>query len=306
MKPVKLRRVRASLLLAVAGWMLATTILPASAETTGVRTTKAIEILPVPGSTFLAWTQAPASHPKRLAVFAKRRGGSRFRVSARGAKGFTAGGAMDGSRLIYSQRRRNRANLKLIDLSTRNRSALPAAINTRKHEWGASLSGDWVLFARTTFSSSTERVFLFNIATKQKRLLAETRGRAYSQPGSVSGNYASWIRCRRFSTCRAFRYDIAARTKTKIVNPNSKAQYATSVTSDGTVYYAESNNIATCSSRVNVYRKRLGAARTKLFSLRRGRDVSSTGALVADSNTSLYFDRFICRTGAADILKTNG
>ena len=305
MKPVMLRGVRASLLLALAGLMFAATIVPASAETTGVRTTKAIETLPVPGSTFLAWTQAPASHPKRFGVFAKRRGQSKFRVSAKGAKGFTAGGAMDGSRLIYSQRSGRRANLKMINLSTRNRIKVPARINTKKHEWGASLSGNWVLFARSTFSSSTEQVFLFNLATKRKRLLVQTRGRAYSQPGSVSGNYASWIKCRRFSSCRAFRYDIAARTKTKIPNPNNKAQYATSVTSDGTVYYGESNNLITCRSRVNVYRKRLGDARRKLFSLRRGRDLSSTGPLVK-SNTSLYFDRFICRTGAADILKTDG
>jgi hypothetical protein len=270
-----------------------------------VRSKPAYLIEPAAGSGALAWAQATKSRPNRFAVYVKPSGAGAFRASRAGRRAFVWGGAWDGTSLVYSEFGGATANLWFFDRITRARTAPPAGVNTSASENAASQSGDWLLFRRTSFSSSTERIVLRNLSTGGQRILARTSGRRYVQPGNVAGDYLTWFRCpnlRKGTGCRAFRYRISTRTTRPIPRPKGKSQYAVSVTPAGTVYYAESANI-NCGARLKLRRFRNGARRT-LVDFRRNQDLGVTSARRSpNGSTSVFYDRFNCRTGTSDLYK---
>lgn len=269
-----------------------------------VRTTRATEIEPTAAPGYLAWSQNSAAHPNRFNVFVKRGGASPARVNPSGSTAFLWGGAIEGDTMVYSQfaRGAGTADLKLFNLVTRVRANPPAGVNTRFSENGASLSNEWLLFRRTSFATSTERIILHNVVTHDARLLAVTRGRAYAQPGNVAGDWATWFTCTTFAHCRAHRYNIPAKTQVAVPNPSSRSQYAVSVTDAGTVYFAESGNV-NCGAGRGLWRFRQGT-RARLFAFGSNQDPAVSFPLVnADGSTSVFYDRFSCRTGASDLYK---
>jgi Tol biopolymer transport system component len=277
----------------------------ASAAPTPVLASRANELQPAGAPGVLAWSQSSRLRPNLFSVFVRFDGQPRFRVNPRGTVAITSSGAIDGTTLVYSQRRRRAAtsDLRFYDLAARTFVSVPAGVNTRRHEWGASLSEEWLHFARSTFSTSTERIMLHNTVTHEERQLGATSGRRYAQPGDVSGNFVAWTKCPRFSRCQTYVYDIAAGTTIAVPNPLGRSQYAASVTADGTVYFVESTNID-CGRGVRLWRYPLGGAREPLLGFRRGRDVAVTSPVDnPDGTTTVFFDRFVCRTGAADIYR---
>jgi hypothetical protein len=281
----------------------------ASAQTPSpVLSTGASEFQPSASPGYLAWAEAPKTHPDRVNAYARPNGQPRIRMNAPGTYGFTTGGAIDGTTAVYGERldAMQPGDLKFFDLVTGRRTDPPPGVNTtRYHEWGGSLAGDWLLFDRETISTSTERIVLFNLRTRQAKQLDIARGRAYAQAGSVRGNYAVWIKCSRSTRCNTYVHDISAGTTQAVPNPAHKAQYAASVTSGGVVYFAESSSVA-CGSGLALWRYPLGGVRTKVLSLGKGRDVSETSPLVnPDGSTTLFYDRYACRTGRADIFKVD-
>jgi hypothetical protein len=274
----------------------------------GVRTTRLTEVEPAAAQGYLAWTQNSRAHPNRFSAFVKPQGGSSYRVNRGHTTAGTFGGAIDGTTLVYTQWPHygtQNGDVKFFDLLTQTRSA-PPGVNTRKSENGASLSGDWLLFRRTAFRTSTERIILRNLLTQEQVLLDVTSGRRYAQPGNVAGNYAVWYRCPRLTLCNTYLYDIGTKTGTKLSNPGARAQYAPAVTDDGTVYLFESSNNACKNVRPRLFRYELGQPRERLLVLPRNRDPAVSSALVrGDGSTTLFFDRYNCRTDASDIYKVN-
>jgi hypothetical protein len=287
------------------GGLAAAMLVPASAGSTlpqrAVRTTPAYEIEPAGAPGALAWAQASRSRPNAFAVFA-RRGGSAFRVSRSGRRAFVWGGAIEGTRLVYSEFGGPTANLWFFDLVTKQRTAPPAGVNTSVSESGASLSGDWLLFRSTRFSTSTERIILHNLDTAEHRVLATAVGSKYAQPGTVAGDYATWIRCPTFRTCRAFLYHIPTAASTAIPNPNGRSQYAVSTTSTGAVYFAESTNIDCGVGRRLLRFDSGGRELLVVFGPRQDPAVTSPVAN-ANGSTTVFYDRFNCRTGASNLYK---
>jgi hypothetical protein len=274
-----------------------------------VLATPASEMSPAAGGSYLAWTQGRTARPARFNAYAKREGQPKFRLNAPDTHGFTTGGAIDGTMLVYGQRPslRKPGDLKLFNLLTRTRTDPPAGVNTRRnHEAIGSLSGEWLLFYRETLPTAIEqsaRIMLFNLVTREVRQLDIALGRTAVQPGAVRGNYATWIRCARPTRCNAYAYNIVTRAKLRVPNPLRRAQYAVSITAAGVVYFAESKSI-NCGSALGLWRYPLGGTRTKLLSLPRGRDVSDLSPLVnTDGSTTLFYDRFRCRTDTSDIFK---
>jgi hypothetical protein len=271
-----------------------------------VLATAAIESQPAAAAGWLAWSESPRTRPTQVSVYARATGQPRLRLNAPGTIAFTTGGAIDGTNVVYSERLDldQPGDLRFFDLGTGARTDPPAGVNTaRAHEWGGARSGDWLLFERETIATSTERIILFNLRTGQAKQLDVTSGRAYAQTGGMRGNYATWIRCSRQTRCTTYVHDIAAGTTVAVPNPSKRAQYAASVTATGVVYFAESRDI-NCGANVALWRYPVGGTRTKLLSIARGRDVSEMSALRnPDGSTSLFFDRYVCRTGAADILR---
>jgi hypothetical protein len=269
-----------------------------------VRTQPAYVIQPAGTAGALAWAQATRARPNQFAVYVRSGSRTPFRASRSGRRAFVWGGAWNGNRLVYSEFSGATANLWFIDRTTRTRMA-PAGVNTSASENGASLSGDWLLFRRTNFSNSIERIILRNLNTGQQRLLALTRGRGYAQPGNVAGDYATFYRCPNFASgasCRAFRYRISTRNTIAIPRPANKSQYAVSVTSDGTVYFAESGNLY-CGAARRLWRYR-GGVRRAIVVFGPNQDPGITSPVEnANGSTTIFYDRANCRTGESDLFK---
>lgn len=302
MRPRHGTRIRVALLVAVSAAALAAPATAGLVDPEPVRATRAFETQPAGAVGYLAWTQG---RPGTLWV--KPDGEPRFRINPRRTSGFVAGGAIDGTRLVYYglSGTLKQPNIHLYNLVTKRRSNPPAGVNTRRYsEYAASRSGDWLLFARRIPRGEIRRVFLFNLATRRKIKLDESKGtRQLVQPGSVNGNWAVWTRCRRFDRCATFRYDIAARTQTKLPNPRLKSQYAASVTGDGTVYFAESATIF-CGNGFGIWRFPIGGPRERLTTLPRRHDAVVTSPVVnPDTSVTVFFDRINCRTNQSDIYK---
>ncbi len=271
----------------------------------GVVATQRIEIQPAASTDYLVYSEAARRRPDVFTLFAKPAGAPRFRVNPVGTVAFV--GSIDGTTLAYAQRTlRGRGQIKLFDLATRSALATPAGVNTTAHESAPSLSGEWLVFTRASGRSfaNPRRLILHHLSDGNQTQL-DFGSDAYVQGGGLAGNYVAWTRCRLLTRCRTWLYDIGNETKRILPNPLGKSQFAASVTADGTVYYAESSTI-NCGTRkvVRFWRQPLVGARELIGSLPRGRDPAMTSPVVmGDGSIELYFDRYICRTGASDIYK---
>jgi hypothetical protein len=266
-----------------------------------VRATRAYEKNPAATRGALAWGQAPRSRPNAFAVFA-RRGGQRFHVSRPGRLAGVWAGAWNAGKLVYSELSGGASNLWFFNPATRRRARPPQGVNTSLSENGASRSGRWLLFRRTNFGTSTERIILFNLATHRQRLLAKTVGRRYAQPGTVAGDYATFFRCPGPRTCRGFRHHIPSNTTIAVPNPFRASQFAVSVTRNGAVYLAESSNVFCGAGRRLV--RYFGGGRRVLLVFGPRQDPALTSPVVnPNGSTAVFYDRFNCRTDASDLYK---
>src|SRR4029079_6985930 len=127
-------------------------------------------------------------------------GSAKFRVSPRGTVSLSSSGGIDGTKLVYQFRptHSNNANLELYDLATRTRSDLPDAVNSRRWECCAAISGDWIVFTRVAFLGSPgplRTIYLYNRTTGERRLIAQARTPVRVQKGTIAGNWLVWTKC---------------------------------------------------------------------------------------------------------------
>jgi hypothetical protein len=293
------------LIVAALGAALACVPVAAAYTPVAVVATPRIEIQPTASMDYLVYSEARSSRPNIFNLFAKPASATRLRVNPPGTIAFV--GSIDGTTLAYAQRTPSgRGQIKLFDLVARTWIDTPAGVNTAAHEGAPSLSGDWLVFSRARQRDLTfpRRLILHHLSDGAQTQL-DFGNNAYVQGGGLAGNYVVWTRCPALSRCRTWIYDIAAETKDVLPNPLGKSQFAASVTADGTAYYTESSTI-NCTTRkiVRFWRQPLVGPRELIGSLPRGRDPAMTSPVVmGDGSVELFFDRFICRTGAADIYK---
>jgi hypothetical protein len=270
-----------------------------------VRATLRLEIQPAASIDHLAYSEATRARPARFNLFVKPSTAARFRVNPPGTVAFT--GSIDGTTLVFWQRTLlGLGQIKFLDLISRVVTNPPVGVNTPRHETNPELSGEWLAFTRSPRRalSSPRRLILHHLTDSSQRLL-DIGTDAYVQSGGLAGGYVAWTRCRFLNRCNTWLYDIAAASKRRLPNPLGRSQFAVSVTSDGTVYYAESGTIL-CAPRkiVRFWRQPLVGARQFIGTLARGRDPAVTSpVLLADGSVEVFFDRFDCRTGAADLYK---
>ena len=290
--------------------LVATPVAVAEVDADPVLNSDAYEVEPAPEADYFAWSQASLEHPNRYNVWvAPVVSGapdvaSRMRVNADGTVGFA--GDMDGTMVVYGQRPslREPGSVRFYDAATNTPMETPDGVNTsRGHETGPKLSGNWLLFAR--YGGSRQSIILFDITGSDSRRLDSLAYPAYLQTGGVAGNWAVWTRCKRWAHCATFRYNIAAGAQVRVPNPNTRSQYAASVTDDGMVYFGESSNIF-CGRNLGIWRWRGPTApRERLHAIPSHRDIAVTNPLISADGTSVdvFFDQYNCDNGHANILK---
>ena len=273
-----------------------------AATLTPVLKTRKFEEYPAAAPGYLAWSQS-SSRQRPFNLFVRPTGGTRFRVNPAGTQGFM--GSIDGTTLAYNQATPF-GDVKFFDLAIRIHSDPPPGVNTAAHESGISLSGSWLLFRRSAKAFGTfQEIILFNLTTGEQRILATGDGRRkYAQPGTVAGDFVTWLKCRNPGRCGVFRYHIPTAATVSVPNPRARAQYAAAVTADGSVYFAESTNI-NCGQDVGIWRYTSTGGRKRLARLPGGRDAAKMSPLVEAGKVRLFFDVFDCRQSnrPSDIFK---
>lgn len=272
----------------------------------GVRTTRALEYAPSKGRGVFTWTQAPRSNPGAARAYLKRPGRSPIRLNASGTKGFTIGGAAaeNGEKVAYSQRSGDQGDLWLYDVSTGRRNFVDA-VNTATHEYGAAVSGKWLLFGRGR-PHGRKKILLHNRRTGRTRLLDEVGARRFVEPGDVTGRWVVWTRCAAGEDpCRIVRYNIRSKTARGLHVPRGKSQMGASVLGNGTVFFGESGHLLRCGHRLRIYRKRLTGERRHLLTLPEDTSLGATSVRrTADNRVALYYDTPRCSTFSSNIYRT--
>lgn len=277
-------------------------LLPAHAAD-GVRTSTAVETSPSAGPGMIAWTQSPRSNPQQTKALLKH-DGNIVRLSSRGTKGFTAGGAIDegGGRVAYWEHVGGKGNIKIYSVKTRRRGS-PDFINTARHEWGAAISGARVLFARGRYGGPMH-IFLANLDTRTVRRLARVNSSGYLQPGDISGRWVTWTRCAGFRNCRVVRYNIASGSRVVLSNPMRRSQFSSSVLRNGTVFYGESGNFNTCNTTLRIFKKPRSSERRRLTTLPSGTSIAYTSVRrLTSSRVAVFYDQIRCDAPRANIYR---
>jgi hypothetical protein len=241
---------------------------------------------------YLAWSQNSAAHPNHYDAYVSLHGATPVKVNLAGTSGWNGG--IDGNRLIYQQVRYGQSDLRIFDLTGHTRTT-PANVNTLLWEWRPTISGDWILFGRENFRAtpSQEWVVLHNVATGQSITLAHTTNGS-SAPGQVNGDFATYMTCGT-AACNVFRYQISSGLIVKMPNPRLRIQYAPSVSSNGTVYYASSG--PACGQDVHLLRFTPGSSSVASLLARfpSGADLDSSYVDDrANGDRFLFHDRGAC------------
>lgn len=263
---------------------------------------------PTASEDWFAWTETPRGNFE-VRVRAIDSSGAGHKLVGPGRNGFAFTGGLDASGDLIYQRGsfsgKGSSDLRVYDPDSGNSHAPPPGVNTSKWEWSPSWSQDFLLFGRNTFKkpSSPWSVVLYDRTTNKQKVLAKVRYACRCiAPGNVTDAYATWTLCT--SRCNVFVYDIAAKDTVKVPNPQSKQIYDGSVTSGGDVYYARSGN--GCGANVSIMRWKIGdPAGDAVVVSDLPNHIEITDPLwaftKADMHTDVYFGRFDCRHGKADI-----
>ncbi len=254
---------------------------------------------PAASEGYLAWAEQ-ATKLSGLNVFVKPDGGPRIQMNRRGTVSLFVG--MDGTTAVfdvYGHSGRRNANIRMFDVLTQTRSRPPAGVNTRQNEFRPSVSGDWLLFTRE--GGRRTRIVLFNTSTSEQRVLMNLRATNHLLGSNqISGDWATFASCDLpgyfFSNCQVHLYQISTDTLTQIPNPD-RQQWASSVTSDGTVYFVRGRGRDrwVCGGVEKIVRLPYGGSEAVIARIPEGKHVSSTFALEkSDTTTSVLLGREPC------------
>ncbi|MGH2539237.1 MAG: hypothetical protein ACRDGK_01800 [Actinomycetota bacterium] len=276
------------------------------------------EVDPSASDGYLVWTADTEARPFRYNSYVMADGGTRVRINRAGTQSPAV--SIDGDTIVYQEDTHTDEDIWFFDPVTETRTAPPDGVNTRKFEFEPTLSGDWLLFTRTNanrvpLTDAWVKVVLFDLSAGTHTVL-KTLPRPYLSndliSGQVNGNWATFESCRvrrdsaEYSNCQVFLYDIGAGGgAVRVANPGVQ-QYAGAVSSDGTVYLVRTRNRDhyVCGSHTKLVRVPAGDPGVVIASLPDGKDSYSTFALdETGGSTTLYFDRFPCRTNVGGIYR---
>jgi hypothetical protein len=262
-----------------------------------VRSTAQDERTPVAGAGFLAWAATRPGRPMQYDLWVKRFNGRPVRVNPDGTSAFAGG--IDGTTLVYQRASGGRSGIRFYDLATGAQHPAPRAVNSAARQFGPSMSGRWLLFTRQFAAPTVWKILLYDMTTGRMRTLDRVSGpwARFAQSGQVAGDWATWQACTPY--CKVFVHRISTRQTWMVPNPDRRFQYAPSVTSDGSVYFAESH--AACGS-VTIGRYHAGGNPVTLAALAPTTDLSFTSARVLrGGSTELLYDATSCADYSGDL-----
>jgi hypothetical protein len=200
--------------------------------------------------------------------------------------------------------RRGNGRIRFYDVATGDVHAAPNGVNTAKSEELASVSGDYLLFARGPVGAANDtRVILYRFGTNRFRTIASSTEPVFTAD-DVTGDFAVYTRCGA-STCNVIRYRISTRHRVVMPPaPAGRANYFGTVLSNSTVYYAQGSFIR-CGSAVRIERLRNGRV-TSIAALAGGADASSLDVARIGGRPVVAFQRIVCATGKGGIYRVAG
>lgn len=272
------------------------------------------ESTPSASDGYFVWTANSEANPNRFHSYLMAGAGSPVRIDPAGAQSYSA--AIDGTTIVYQEYKTSEDDdLWFFDAVTQDRSAPPVGVNTANVEFRPTLSGDWLLFTRTNanrvaWRDAWHKVVLFDVSTSTSIVLQELPSRStYLVSDQVNGDWATFESCGfrdgQFVDCQVFRYQISTGELVQIANPGVQ-QYAGALSGDGTVYLVRTRNRDhwACGSHTKLVRSPVDGPEAVIATLPDGMDALETFALdETDGSTTMYFNRFECRSGRVGIYR---
>ncbi|MEP7060426.1 MAG: hypothetical protein ABI828_06810 [Actinomycetota bacterium] len=304
MRPVRptYRVVVPALLAAVS--ILASVSTASASSIVAVKTSPRIEFSPASNAGFFMWSQNSSAHPKHFDAFIQHGGGGATKMNANGSFGYAGGISSDGSTAVFQQVTNGKSDIELYDIATHTVSAPSQGVNTRRWEWGPTIDGNYLLFARNDQTSTfpPDEIVLYDLGTHVSTVLATNGSRkGYTQSGQISGDFAVYENCSA-RVCNVFRYQISTQTTIKLPNPHDKVNYGASVDTSGTVFYGRSG--VGCGTHARLLKWAPGdLTPTTLFTPPVGQDFTSTFTETTVGGDELFFDRVKCSNQSWDIYK---
>ncbi len=209
-----------------------------------------------------------------------------------------------GQVVFWEFAKRGNGRIRFYDIDTHRVLRAPKGVNTTKSEELASVSGDYMLFARGPVGAANDtRVILYRFSTHRFRTIASSRKPVFTAD-DVTGDFAVFTRCSH-ATCNVIRYRISTRTRVRMpAAPAGRANYFGTALANGAVYYAQGSFIR-CGGAVRIERARRGHV-TTIATLADGADASSLDAATIAGRHVVAFQRIVCATGKGGIYRVAG
>jgi hypothetical protein len=294
---------RGLVIVACVTFLIAAPVAYALLSQQGVKTTRLYEQYPAAavdgGTNYFAWSQNSRAHPNHSDAYLKRGSQPRVKLNTKG-RGYLGG--IDPPVVVYQQVVGDNSSLKFYNANTHARTNPPAGVNTSDWEWEPSISGDWLLFGRSSSTSSDERVILRSLTTPTEVTLDQSF--SFRDPGQVNGDYAVWIRCD--ASCDIVRREISTVTDTVLQEPSATTyQYGAGVTSTGIVYTARSGKTCGNAKIVRYFGVSDPAGGTVVADLPNNQDIDNGYAREnADGSVDFFYNRYLCSNNSvADIYR---
>ncbi len=271
------------------------------------------EVGPAASGDWFAWSKSRQRRTSPFDLFAQHARNRAFKVNPKGTQAYAGG--IEGTTLVYQLLRGRfviQSDLRLFDLGTRRRVAVPAGVNTASWECCGTISGNLLLFSRGhSYSRDAQLILLRNLVTGELRVLDRLRNRkGLLSAGQLNGTFAVWTRCNPYPRCQIIRYDVATAAATPLPIAAGKVAYSPAVNPLGTAYYLRSSK--GCGKSVELVKQSLTGAPEVLTAFPKGRDGDITYAdtvlprpPVGAATTHVYFDRTACSKKTWDIYRVD-
>jgi hypothetical protein len=254
------------------------------------------QVGPAANATYLGFTANTTGAPDHYDAYSRPLAGGATTKLNTGGFGWFGGVRPDTNEAIYQQYNRRGSNLHVIVLGTTTRTSPGSGVNTSDWEYDPSISQNWILFGRIT--NSVNEVELYDRNTSLLKPLDSVKipGSGLIRPGNVTEKYATWTKCGKTS-CNVFYYDLIAKTKARVPNPDHHYFYYGSASDTSQkLYFVRSGN--GCGVRTKIQSWNIGTADPfmNVVSLPSGYDVTTRTFTFVDSgpHDNVYYDQVRC------------